>query len=146
MIHTPEQQKTMLAGMRAAAKDFYVAAALTQCHAFVEFAGLMNEYIKICARALEQGKDFTETNIHTGEALTIEAYEAAYLREKLECIFGTSLNIQLGLVHILDRGAPLCRFEPGVPITWPDGHSWVGLGQPGASCASCLAVAREGAP
>lgn len=33
-------------------------------HPFIEFTGLMNEYIVMCENALAQGIDFTETSIH----------------------------------------------------------------------------------
>lgn len=42
-------------------------------------------------------------------------------------------------VHILHEGSPLCRFAPPNPSRWPEGHAWVRMGEPGATCAGCLA-------
>lgn len=77
--------------MRSASKNFYRAAGLTGNHAFIEFTGLMNEYIDICKNAMASGKDFTKANTHSGEALPMHGFQANYLLEKLECIYGASL-------------------------------------------------------
>lgn len=48
------------------------------------------------------------------------------------------------VVHILDRGLPLCRFTTDVPGEWPDGHQWVGLDdtEP-ATCVACLKAVEQ---
>lgn len=81
----------MLERMSVVSHKFYQMSILIGNHAFIEFTGLMNEYIKICRRALAEGVDFTETNKHIGKSLDIAPYEQEYIREKLECIFGTSM-------------------------------------------------------
>lgn len=87
--------KAKLAGMirlmQAASSRFYSSAVHTGNHAFIEFTGLMNEYIKLCQDALAAGEDFTTTSVHTGKALPMAAYHAAYLGEKIGCIYGTAL-------------------------------------------------------
>lgn len=81
---SPEQ---VLALMRQASTAFYQRAINIGNHAFIEFTGLMNEYIKCCAEAAAQGIDFRECNTHSGKALPMPDYSMAYINEKLECIF-----------------------------------------------------------
>jgi hypothetical protein len=93
MTYSPEELQEMLRGMRAASSAFYRDAARIGCHPFLEFTGLMNEYIVLCERALEQGRDFTETSIHgSGQPLPMRPHHRDYIAEKLECIYGTSLE------------------------------------------------------
>lgn len=54
-MYTPEERKAILARMRTASNLFYSAAAAAGCHAFIEFTGLMNEFIKLCTEAEAQG-------------------------------------------------------------------------------------------
>lgn len=92
---TPErkqQLEAMLQSMTVASGLFYLRAISTECHPFVEFTGLMNEYIKLCQDALARGIDFTESSTHTGAALPIANFRAAYLGEKFDCIFGPSFR------------------------------------------------------
>lgn len=77
--------------MRNVSKAYYAGAVQTGNHAFIEFCGLMNEYIDICTAALARGQDFTMASIHTGEGIPIQSFQAKYLLEKLECIYGASL-------------------------------------------------------
>ncbi|WP_445173777.1 hypothetical protein [Microcoleus sp.] len=81
--------KESLDMMRAASKTFYNMAIRTDCHAFIEFTGLMNEYIKICEENLTNGIDFRNSNAHIGKSqeMKIQPYEVNYLNEKLYCIF-----------------------------------------------------------
>ena len=71
---------------------FYASAVQCGNHAFIEFCGLMNEYIKACELALAQGLDFTNLNVHCGRHLPFQPYFAAYLGEKLGCIYGPGLS------------------------------------------------------
>ena len=82
-----EQREVCLRKMRETSDAFYRAAFKIGNHAFVEFCGLMNEYIKICQENHERGIDFTNCNTHCSERMVVRPYEMAYLREKLECIF-----------------------------------------------------------
>jgi len=87
----------MLDGMRMAASTFYRMAQRAGCHPFLEFTGLMNEYIVLCEAAHAQGIDFTETSVHGGgQALPMKAHHKHYLDEKLQCIYGVSLEAITG--------------------------------------------------
>ncbi|WP_293126879.1 hypothetical protein [Microcoleus sp. bin38.metabat.b11b12b14.051] len=82
---TPQET---LERMRAASDNFYNEAVRTNCHTFIEFTGLLNEYIKICEENLAVGIDFTQSNAHIkGPQLKIQEHEVDYLNEKLCCIF-----------------------------------------------------------
>jgi hypothetical protein len=81
---TPEES---LVRMRAASAQFYLQAIATGCHPFIEFTGLMNEYIKCCEQAVAQGIDFRYCSTHSGRQLPMQPFEVAYVNEKLECIF-----------------------------------------------------------
>ena len=82
-----DERAVSLHRMHAASKAFYMAAVHTGCHPFIEFTGLMNEYIKVCERAHKEGLDFTNCNKHSGHHLPMKSFEVAYVNEKLECIF-----------------------------------------------------------
>lgn len=82
----------MIEKMHAATSAFYRDAVRIGNHPFIEFTGLMNEYIKLCEEALALGIDFTETSIHGGgAALPMKGHHRRYLEEKLDCIYGVSL-------------------------------------------------------
>lgn len=89
--YSREELQEMLTKMHNVSSAFYVAAQRTGCHAFIEFTGLMNEFIKTCRRAFDEGQDFTQANVHSGQALPMKTYEADYLGEKFECIYGPTL-------------------------------------------------------
>jgi hypothetical protein len=81
---TPEES---LERMRLAADNFYIAASRTNCHAFIEFTGLMREYCKVCEENLARGIDFRDLNGHTSQRMELQPYEIDYFNEKLNCIF-----------------------------------------------------------
>lgn len=99
--YTPEERAEMLARMKAASNVFYGMAVHTGCHTFIEFTGLMNEFINICEKAHEQGIDFPFANTHTGQALPMEPHHLAYLGEKLGCIYGPALRERSNLNALL---------------------------------------------
>lgn len=76
-----------LAARRRAAKEFYAAAVRIGNHPWIEFTGLMNEYVNCCQAAHLAGVDFSACNTHTGQALPMQSYQVQYMNEKLECIF-----------------------------------------------------------
>jgi len=80
-------------------KSFYYGATRTGCHTFIEFAGLLGEFHKLCAIEHENGRDFTNLSIHTGNSLPVKPHNLDYLAEKLTCIFGTSDEFWIGLVE-----------------------------------------------
>lgn len=87
-----EERDEALRKMQAASDAFYQAAIATHCHPFIEFAGFMNEHIKLCQQASDAGIDFMTANQHTGTALPIQPYNAAYIGEKMGCIYGPSFR------------------------------------------------------
>jgi hypothetical protein len=88
----PDWLHTNILDMKIASAEFYRMATAIGVHSFIEFAGLMNEYINLCADALKGGQDYTQANVHTGTALPMQAYHARYLAEKLGCIYGSALT------------------------------------------------------
>ena len=76
--------------MQAASDAFYRSAVSIGNHSFIEFAGLMNEYITACRAAHKEGIDFTTCNKHNGQALPLHPVMSDYINEKLECIFSGS--------------------------------------------------------
>ncbi len=91
MTLTSEQS---LARMWAAADQFYTAAANTDCHAFIEFTGLLREYCKICENNLKRGVDFREFNGHRSQQMKLQPYEINYFNEKLNCIFQGLVKVE----------------------------------------------------
>jgi hypothetical protein len=89
--YTPAERADMLVRMRSVSDNFYRHAADAGCHALIEYTGLMNEYIKVCAEAHARGEQFPFSNTHTGLVLPFKPYHLAYLAEKLNCIYGPAL-------------------------------------------------------
>jgi microsomal dipeptidase-like Zn-dependent dipeptidase len=85
---TDEQLEEILKGMGVVTKAFYPAAVALHNHPFIEFCGLMNEYISMCATTKAEGIDFTMANTHTGRSLIAHDFQVEYLAEKFDCIFG----------------------------------------------------------
>ena len=76
-----------IAAMQTAANAFYADAVRIGNHPFIEFAGLMNEYINACRQAADSDIDFTRCNTHTGQHLPLHPHQVDYINQKLECIF-----------------------------------------------------------
>jgi hypothetical protein len=91
MKETHEERAAILAKMHAASNAFYRAAVASGCHAFIEFTGLMNEYIKLCHEADSSGIEWVHANVHGDIHLPFAPLHIAYLSEKLECIYGRGL-------------------------------------------------------
>lgn len=118
VIYSKEERDAAIQKMQAASDAFYRAAAATHCHPFIEFAGFMNEYIKLCEQASAAGVDFMMANTHTGVALPIQEFHAAYIGEKMGCIYGPSFadpNLFKSFVAAL--GLP---FDVNVRVPKPD--------------------------
>jgi hypothetical protein len=84
--HTLTAQET-LKRMWLVADEFYKGAAHTNCHAFIEFTGLLREYCKVCEENLARGIDFRELNGHRSQRMELQPHEIDYFNEKLNCIF-----------------------------------------------------------
>ena len=85
-MDTQEREQALLE-MRRTADAFYRSAIKIGSHPFIEFAGLMNEYIAACQLAHNEGLDFSACNIHNGKTLPLKPFMSDYINEKLECIF-----------------------------------------------------------
>ena len=81
------ERVTAIAAMKAASDIFYAGAVRIGNHPFIEFCGLMNEYINSCEIAHKEGIDFSECSAHSGQPLPMESYMVNYVNEKLNCIF-----------------------------------------------------------
>lgn len=90
--YTAEERAAILESMRQTSNRFYASAVHAGCHAFIEFAGLMNEYIKACEGAEARGEAWVHASGH-GDNLKLEDFQIAYIREKLGCIFGDQVLI-----------------------------------------------------
>lgn len=77
----------LLDAMQELSDAFYLRAIRIGVHPFIEFAWLMNEYIKCCRIAHERGINFADCNKHSGQHLPMESFQVRYVNEKLECIF-----------------------------------------------------------
>jgi hypothetical protein len=89
---TREERELCLGKMRTAKDQFYYGAVRSGNHAFIEFTGLMHEYIKLCEEAHERGEDFTEMNVHASTHLPLKQHHLAYINEKMGCIYGRGLE------------------------------------------------------
>ena len=85
--YSDQELSRMVKAMQVASDAFYMVARRIGNHPFIEFAGLMNEYIQCCDKARRAGIDFTLCNTHTGLELPMAKYEVDYVNEKLECIY-----------------------------------------------------------
>lgn len=82
-----EQREEALARMQQLSDAFYRVATSIGVHPFIEFAGLMNEYIKCAREAHDSGIDFSACNTHCSQDLPMYPHSINYINEKLECIF-----------------------------------------------------------
>lgn len=85
--YTQKELLDICEGMNSVSDLFYLGAIRTNCHPFIEFTGLMNEYIKISRQAAGAGIDFTQA-----VPLPMQDFEALYLAKKLNCILGPALG------------------------------------------------------
>lgn len=87
---TPEET---LQRMQRAVNHFYREAVHANYHPFLEMAGLMEEYLKVCRHNLERGTDFRDCHAHKGIMLHLESWHVNYINEKLRCIFNGALTV-----------------------------------------------------
>ena len=106
MMDAMEREQALCA-MRASADAFYRSAVQIGVHPFIEFAGLMNEYLQACTQAHAQGIDFSECNRHSGQVLPLHPVMSDYINEKLECIFSGA--------KVLDAQVPVPAPASGEP-------------------------------
>jgi hypothetical protein len=89
--YSPEERALAIQRMEALTSLYYGKACAAGVHAFIEFAGLMREFIKVCVEAHKAGHSFPIANTHSGYALPFQPHHLAYIAEKLNCIYGPSL-------------------------------------------------------
>ena len=82
-----KERKAAIKAMQKAISTFYATAVRIGNHPFIEFTGLMAEYVKLCEEAHKNGIDFSECNTHSGTHLPMLQFQVDYVNEKLECIF-----------------------------------------------------------
>lgn len=90
---THNERVVALNRMRNVSEDFYMFAVRIGNHPFIEFTGLLNEYIKICQNAHDAGIDFSDCSGHTGAELPMKQHNIEYIQQKLECIFGGRISV-----------------------------------------------------
>lgn len=95
----PKEREVALRAMDAAATSFYVQAVRCGNHPFIEFTGLIREYIKACEQAHADGIDFTDCSTHTGQLLPFRRHNWDYIQEKLDCIFDGRVAVKTELVQ-----------------------------------------------
>lgn len=96
-VFSVAEREEALAQMEQLSSAFYANVIHIGVHPFIEFTGLMNEYIKCCREAHEAGIDFSQCNRHTGQPLPMKPHQIDYINEKLECIFtGRSVMSEAG--------------------------------------------------
>ena len=86
-VYSEDERARMLVEMRSTVNAFYVSARAIGNHPFIEFAGVMGEYVNACEQAQHLGVDFTQCNTHSGMSLPLPSFMRDYIAEKLECIF-----------------------------------------------------------
>lgn len=91
VVYDAGQREVILGQMTVTCNRYYQEAVASHCHPWIEFCGLQSEYIQLCRRAHAQGLDFTQANTHSGIALPMQDYNAQYIAEKLNCIYGPAL-------------------------------------------------------
>lgn len=104
---TPTERDAALLQMQLAADSFYRSAVRIGVHPFIEFAGLMNEYIQACRDAHAQGIDFSDCSRHLGQVLPLHPVRSDYINEKLECIFSGAKVLDAASTQPVDNPAPL---------------------------------------
>lgn len=92
-----EDREQALVRVQKASDAFYRDAVSIGNHPFIEFAGLMNEYITACRAAHKEGIDFTQCNQRNGQTLPLHSFMSDYINEKLECIFSGSKILEASI-------------------------------------------------
>lgn len=101
-----QTQREQLKRMDRIACDFYAMCQQGRVpHAFLEFCGFMRKYVDVCRKALEQGVDIENINVHVGPLDTpLQVHDLEYLAEKFSCIFAPWINTQERLNIFLSAG------------------------------------------
>lgn len=96
----PRKQK--LREMEQLSSLFYQGAVKIGVHAFIEFTGLMNEFIKVCRDMETAGNGaWDQANTHSDSPLKLKPHHVQYLAEKLDCIYGAALRANPALKKMM---------------------------------------------
>lgn len=90
--YTLGEMREMIRKMEDASDAYYRMAVHTGCHAFIEFCGLQSKFVDLCKLALRAGIEFPFASAHNNQPLPMAPHDAAYLGEKLGCIYGAALS------------------------------------------------------
>lgn len=116
-----EELKELLNMMSHTSAQYYQRAVRHHVHEFVEFTGLINEYLKMCQDMVDRDIDPTVHGLKGRE------HNFRYIAEKLICIFGDALsdpsNLEALLTPIFTKlgysletsPAALKRIRPSIP-------------------------------
>jgi hypothetical protein len=92
-----------LALMQFTSENFYREAQQCEKHQFLEFNGLLIEYIKLLREMHNAQQDFI-----TNEVLPMKPHNAEYIAEKLSCIYGDTFlaqeNVRNAFIEALFKG------------------------------------------
>lgn len=106
---TKEELTALVEKMRDANKrvywHFFHQGFGTDCHAFLEFCGLMSKYEQLCGECARKGIDFRHLNTHSGEAIPMAEHDVLYLAEKFDCIFGSFFKQRPEMARLFAREA-----------------------------------------
>jgi hypothetical protein len=93
---TEEELTGIIEEMKQIAQIFYMlctkAGLAHRCHPFLEFTGLMREYIHGCTMLTREGSDFRRSSGHSNKESAQLPIDIRYIAEKLNCIFGPTLR------------------------------------------------------
>jgi hypothetical protein len=121
IMYTESERAEQIRKMKICAERFYWMCTQTGVHAFIEFNGLIAKYIDLCERAHAAGLDYNVCNTHTGVAMPlVKAHDVYYMAEKLECIFGPTLDDPQIRKAFLEALFPEERAEGREPMADPE--------------------------
>lgn len=88
-----ERTSACLVALDALGVAFYAASASIGVHPVIEFTGLLRIYTAQIKAAVKSGVPLHEiSGVHGDRALLFSAGQAAYVAEKLDCIWGESFR------------------------------------------------------
>jgi hypothetical protein len=101
----------LLHAIRNTSQMFYSRAQLIGVHTFIEFTGLINEYINLCQWAMEHDIDFRHINVHSCVEMNLPTHDVQiqYIGKKFACIFSPWLqkkefrDLFMSELHVVDE-------------------------------------------
>ena len=121
----PERTSACLLALDALGVALYAAAANIGVHPVIEFTGLLRTYTAQVKAAVKSGVPLHEiSGVHGDRVLPFTSGQAAYIAEKLDCIWGESLRQDAQAAHVVfytllgdeygdeHAGLPLAKTHP----------------------------------